>query len=260
MIDAGVPTNRHDRSSLNRTEAALIARQVDTKTAHDLRMKRWTLGKLKQLSDPKLAALGLSDASISDLRDDRRPEIPPANLARVFAASRFSCCICHNPAKPIIVHHIRPWAQSRDHSASNLALLCQDHHEHAHRTSTLSRNLDPPTLTRLKNEWEQKVRVMDARAILEASRLYYDAWWYFNHRRLFELAQQIGVPLPKLASESGVGRLVTADGVLKARPSDMECIYTGMEGLSLYGYVRTVMDAVLEGIAVYNISDVLDHF
>jgi hypothetical protein len=167
--------------------------------------------------------------------------------------------VCHDSAKPIVVHHIRPWAQSRDHSASNLALLCSEHHERAHSTGTLSRNLDPPTLTALKTEWEKEVSLFNAQAILERSRTDYDAWWYFNHRRLFELAREIGVPLPGLARANGMdSRLVTADGALRARSSNMEYMYTGMEGMTLYRYVRAVMNAVLKRITIYNVSDHLD--
>ena len=101
---------------MNRTEAALISRNVDQLTAERLRKAGWTLAKLKQCPPTQLNELGLDNASVDAILDGGRPPIPIDTLVSVLFANRFICCVCRNPRMSIVVHHISPWAKSRDHS------------------------------------------------------------------------------------------------------------------------------------------------
>jgi hypothetical protein len=130
----------------------------------------------------------LSGRIVAALRMGQRAEIPFDNLAQVLITNRFTCCVCHDPSKSIIVHHIREWSVSHDHSPKNLACVCLEHHDKAHSTSTLSRNLDAKCLRAAKISWESEVARLNTTAILDSSRAKSDAWLHFNHRRLFELA------------------------------------------------------------------------
>src|SRR5260370_29369036 len=94
-----------DGSPVNRTEAALMGRGIDRATAARLRGEGWTLGKLKAASEAKLKKLGLNDRFITALRMEQRSEIPFESLVQVLIANRFTCCVCHDPTKSIIVHH-----------------------------------------------------------------------------------------------------------------------------------------------------------
>lgn len=246
--------------SINRTEMALVSRGLDSGTAARLRKNGWTLGKLKQESHESLISLGLSTEVISSLLAGARPEIPVENLIQVLLASRFTCCVCHDPSKAIVVHHIKSWAISRNHHPENLAVLCTEDHVKAHSVSQLTRNLDEQTLTKFKQNWESEVRRTNTEAVLEASRLDSDAWWYFNHLRLFEIAAGLGLKLTALnkyahALSSG---LVQKDGSLKSRSDRLHYMYSGGDGMRLYAYVREVMNAVLSKLTVFNISDSLD--
>lgn len=249
-----------DPSRLNRTEAALLTRGIDSRTAANLRQQGWTLGKLKQASRDELDGLGLSAEQVTAVHKGRRPEIPFENLARVLIANRLTCCVCRDPSKAVVVHHIHDWAESRDHSPENLAVLCLNHHDRAHTVSSLSRNLDRPTLARMKVSWEEEVARNDVSAVLQASRLYSDAWWYFNHVRLFEVASHVGVRLTRLPSfrRAAAAGLVQCDGSVRPRPDNLCYMYSGMEGINLYLYVRDVMHAVLDHLTVFNASDYLD--
>ncbi|OIQ91491.1 hypothetical protein GALL_266280 [mine drainage metagenome] len=246
--------------SINRTEIALVGRGVDSGTAARLRKDGWTLGKLSQESDERLVELGLSNEVIGNLRAGARPEIPFENLIQVLLASRFACCVCHDSSKAIIVHHIKAWAESRNHHPENLAALCADDHVKAHSVSQLTRNLDERTLSEFKRNWESEVRRTNTEAVLEASRLDADAWWYFNHVRLFELAADLGLRLTALdnypyALSTG---LVQKDGLLKPRSDKLHYMYSGGDGMLLYAYVREVMNTVLSKLTIFNISDSLD--
>jgi hypothetical protein len=249
-----------DGSPVNRTEAALMGRGIDRATAARLRGEGWTLGKLKAASEAKLKKLGLNDRFITALRMEQRSEIPFESLVQVLIANRFTCCVCHDPTKSIIVHHIQEWSVSHDHSPKNLAALCLDHHDKAHSKSELSRNLDARALRQFNGAWEAEVARLNTTAILDASRAKSDAWIYFNHLRLFELAASFRIRLDRLDRypAPSTADLLNSDGTLRARPKSLDYMYEGGEGVSLYLYTREVMHAVLEHVTVLNISDYLD--
>ena len=94
----------------------------------------------------------------------------------------------------------------------------------------------------------------------EQSRLNYDAWLYFNHFRLFELARAYGVKLKQAFGyrDAKALNLVDGSGNLLPRPASSSWMYSGGEGMTMYRYVHSVFEAVLERIAVRNFSDFLD--
>jgi 5-methylcytosine-specific restriction endonuclease McrA len=249
-----------DGSPVNRTDAALIGRGIDRATATRLRQNNWTLSGLRSASDKALKKLKLKKIEIKKIRAGDRPEIPFDTLAAVIVANRFTCCVCRNPRKSIIVHHIREWSESHDHSAANLAVVCIDHHDRAHTKSELSRNLTPAVLRKFKRSWEDAVKVLDISAILTASRVNADAWLYFNHIRLFELARSLGVNPSQLPSHGPARRAgqVDSSGTLKRCSAAHGYMYEGGDGTTLYRYVRDVFEAILNRITVINISDLLD--
>jgi hypothetical protein len=229
-------------------------------TSERLRRAGWTLARLKQCSDDKLIALGIPEFSVQNIRAGKRSEIPYDKLVQVLIANRFACCVCHDVTKGIIVHHIREWAESYDHSVDNLAVLCLDHHDKAHSKSSISRNLDGRTVTEFKAAWETKVKELDSEAVLKASQSNFDAWWYFNHIRLFELASGLKINFRALPSYRAAlsGKVIDEDGLLRPRAKRTLHMYDGSEGMLLYDYVRSVMEKVLTQLKILNVSDILD--
>ena len=245
---------------LNRTESALMARNVDSQTARQLRKDGWTLERLKQRPPQELRELGLEDAVVDAILSGVRPSIPLETLISVLFKNRFVCCVCRDPKKSIVVHHISPWSESGDHSSSNLAVLCLDHHGEAHTTRELALTLNEQRLRRLKDKWETEVETLDRVAILDASQIDYDAWYYFNHKRLFELASEVGVAFTDLSmyrSAYGAGTVDEA-GMLRPRLGRSSYMYSGLDTLAVYAYVREVVDYVLPYLRITNISDHLD--
>lgn len=159
-----------------------------------------------------------------------------------------------------MVHHISPWSVSRDHSSSNLAVLCLDHHGEAHTTRELALTLNEQKLRRLKDKWGTEVKTLDRVAILDASKIDYDAWYYFNHKRLFELASEVGVAFTDLSMfRSAYGaRTVDKAGMLRPRAGHSIYMYSGPDIMTLYAYVREVVYHVLPCLRITNISDHLD--
>lgn len=84
MVRSLPPTREDEMNALmpgplNRTEAALLARNVDSQTASQLRKDGWTLGGLKQRSPQELRAFGLEDAAIDAILSGGPPADPYGN-------------------------------------------------------------------------------------------------------------------------------------------------------------------------------------
>jgi hypothetical protein len=248
------------KARLNRTVAALMERGLSDADATRLHREGHTLSSLKQSNDGALAALGLIPAQIAEIRGGGRPPIPVETRAKVLWANRSTCCVCRQHGLAIILHHITPWAETHDHSAENLAVLCLEHHARAHTRGDLEQNLTPERLRHFKAAWEQEVQHLDARAILAASRINGHQWWWFNHLRLFELAAVLNIRLPGVAGFAGARTrgMIDDDGALQDPGPETPYRYQGGNGTALYAYVREVLAAVLERTAVFNISEDLD--
>lgn len=244
----------------NPTEKALIARGFDSGLAANLRKAGQTLNKLKLAEDSVLTSLGLSREQIRIVRQEPRPPIPQEDLAKVLFANRWVCCVCRDATRPIVVHHIREWAHSRDHSASNLAVLCLNHHGEVHTTRQLEQNLTAHRVAELKAAWEETVRREDALAIQQGSQLQAEMWFYFNHMRLYELALEQGVDISAIhgltdAQSAGV---CSYDGAITKVAALGSFMYAGSDRMPLYRYALGMLRAVLAGAVVRNISDHLD--
>lgn len=242
----------------NRTELALMARGINSHKAYELKEAGHTVGSLQQLDKAALLKLGLQKDIIENLHGDGRPKIPEKNLIQALFNSRFTCCICHEPKRPVIVHHIREWASSRDHDLDNLAVLCDIHHNEAHTKRELSRNLTRGRIRKLKAMWEEEAKQFDANAILRMGRSVGVEYLYFNHHRLFNLARSLGIDLKELSGGRNIPGIHDADGNLVARATGTSWMYEGGDGNTLAYYVKRVLEAVIQNISAMNISDNLD--
>lgn len=244
----------------NKTELALMARGIGSEQARALRLGKWTLAKLSKADLPTLKLLELTSEVIDSIRSGQRPPIPTETLINVLYANRWVCCVCRDTSRPVIVHHINSWAQSRDHSASNLAVLCTVHHGEAHTTHGLEMTLSAERLLQLKNIWETNVAGMDALAIQQATQLQSDTWLYFNHTRLFEIAVSNGISLREIIGYSNafLHKVCDSDGNVIKTAAPGSFMYADSDGRQLYRYVKATLYAMLDSAQVVNISDDLD--
>lgn len=244
----------------NPTEKALLARGFDSALAASIRQRGYTLESLKLADDETLCALCLSEAQVKMLRREPRPPIPMEDLTRVLFDNRWVCCVCRDASRPIIVHHIREWAASRDHTPANLAVLCSLHHGEAHTHRHLEQNLTAPRIAQCKAMWEAQVRRDDAVAIQAGTVLQGETWFYFNHLRLYELALELGVDvgaLPDLpaAIDAGVCR---PDGMVSKAADAGSYMYAGSGRVQLFRFMLCLLRAALAEAPLRNISDYLD--
>lgn len=248
-------TRNHVR--VNRTVAALMRRGFDTDLANRIKQFGLTLMDLKQRDDEALSRLGLSAANIAAVREGDRPPVPFDTLVQVLWENRSACCVCRAFDRAIILHHIVPWAKSHDHSAANLAVLCLEHHAQAHRTGALEQNLGAAQLRAYKHKWEDEVRHLDPRVILDATRVDAHHWWWFNHVRVLEMARELEIDLtnqgcfPSIASRGWVD----AEGQISERHLQAPYMYMGGDGILLYEYMRDVVEMVFARTSIFSLSD-----
>ncbi|MFJ4247533.1 HNH endonuclease signature motif containing protein [Pseudomonas sp. NPDC089741] len=243
----------------NRTELALIARGIDNDLAKQLRIQGFYLKSLRLMAAEELMRIGLSEADVASIQDGTRPPIPKPDLIKVLFANRWLCCVCRDPDKPIVVHHIRPWAQSGDHSPANLAVLCSFHHGEAHTTRDLNMTLSSDRLADFKARWETEVQRLDRHALHKATQSQGCHWWYFNHLRLYELAEERGVTFSRLPGYVENLEAGTCDKYGRAvRNANGDLMYESAGAPYLYFYMTQMLRRVLDRCVVRNVSDDLD--
>jgi hypothetical protein len=240
-------------------EEVLLGCGLDSGTASELSAASLTLGKLRKLSDTKLAALHLDPEARSRIK---RPPIPSDTLFRVLEKSRRTCCVCRTPGHSIIIHHIQEWEKTRSHDERNLAVLCLNDHGEAHTLRKLGQNLTPNTISRCKKEWEREVSEANGRALIGLSRVQGANWDYINHNRLFRLADQMRIDVTAMRAFAVVKslRMTSRHGEI----SDVQKWKTGRrpqfylydvgEGRHLYAYTSELLETVIQKLGAVDVS------
>lgn len=251
---------RRGRVKLGRTFSALLGRGFDSATARRLQETGYSLAALQRSTEIELQELGLDQIQMQLLRGGARPSIPPGNIALLLWKNRWACCVCRRPNSAVIAHHIDPWARTHDHSVTNLAVLCLEHHARAHSTGSLEQNLTTEKVRDAKTRWEAEVSKLDAKSILEASRLEYSHWLWFNHTRLFDAARRASVDVTRLPAFGNARRqgLISSNGEIVRKQNGEAYLYAGGETGHLFQLTEQLLRATLLETALFNISDDLD--
>src|SRR5687767_6264745 len=103
----------------NSVTRALLRVGLDTDLAERLASQGLTLTKLRKLSKKKLRQVGVNETAIRWILDARRPPIPAGTAAKVLTKAAFTCCVCKDPIKSVVLHHIEEWTDSHSHEEDN---------------------------------------------------------------------------------------------------------------------------------------------
>ncbi len=89
-----------------------------------------------------------------------RQPIDHAVVQKLIENNRFVCCLCKGQkSDAYIIHHIVEYSISRDNNYSNLALLCPNDHDLAHRSGiALTNKISEQQIKEAKANWEKQVR------------------------------------------------------------------------------------------------------
>ncbi|HDR0966910.1 TPA: HNH endonuclease [Pasteurella multocida] len=170
-----------------KTMNALLSRGIPSDLASSL-SSSFTLHELQCKNTSELTDLGLSDLQIDSIitRTSRQP-IPPRILNQVLIKSKYCCVICRNMNNPIIIHHIEPWSISKNHSETNLVVLCLNCHSKIHSKNEIARNITAAELVECKRKWEEKCLIEDTTYLLTLSQKSCARWDWFNITRIRDL-------------------------------------------------------------------------
>ncbi|MBN3526424.1 HNH endonuclease [Paenibacillus apiarius] len=236
------------------TYMALIRRQVNSYLAKKLISKGFTLRKLKQTSKEEMIKLGLTMESIELLLNEPRPPIPENTTRKILFESKYTCCICRDNSRSIIIHHIVPWEISRSHSEENLVVLCLEHHGEAHSKHELSINLSPERIRDAKQKWLQLVKDVDVKTVLDIHNTdgaFYD---FFNVGRIIELVDTLNInpTESKYYRYALVHGFINDEGLIKpieswskTRIEDKDYWLDFFEGTYLYHYLKNLFLMVI---------------
>lgn len=247
---------------MSKTFIALLARGVSSEVAQQLTDKGYTIEKLKTCDEPLLLGFGLSQEQASELLGETRPPIPDETVFQILHKSRRVCCICREPSRGIIIHHIKKWAESRSHDIDNLALLCLLHHDDAHTHKELTMKLSGEQIREQRDRWYSEVERKDALAILNLVEINGSIWHYFNHKRLYELLRE----LPQFPQKTfhhysslrqrGIieddGTMLDLSAIVDSQTSSH--MYQSGLGNALYLYHKELFEFVLKQLPVTDVS------
>lgn len=249
--------------SKNKSFEALFSRGVYSKLSQDLIDSGYNLASLSKLTKEELTNLGLPSTAIKNIHA-YRPRVPASVYNSLLFKSRWTCCVCRGSDKEIILHHIKEWAESRDHSENNLVVLCLHCHGKAHSSHQLSLNLGEKQLKSAKKKWECEVSASDARNLAVESKTQDNShcWYHVNHQRLFAAAKDAGVDFQDIPTYSNMlnSGLVDGDGFLTLNHlTNEKHAYAHGNSMLQYEYVREIISRYLSIVSLDNVSDFLDY-
>lgn len=177
----------------------LLKYGVDTRLAGIAKSKGLNLTTIRSTSIKNLTEkYGLSEIQSKILkRAVKREPIDEDILQLLLERNAFTCCLCNGiKSDAYIIHHIEHYNISQDNSYDNLAVLCPNDHELAHREGeALANKISLSNIKRAKNKWE---KLVESNAIkksaLEGEVHDLD---YVNVNRILELALQINDEIPE---------------------------------------------------------------
>lgn len=256
-------------ATFSKTDKALLARGIDEAQIEYFRQRNLSLSELRILSDEELQKHGLRDEQIKTLRPNSRKKIPAQTLLRLLYESKRICCICRNPDRPIVIHHIDEWNNSHDNSYDNLVVLCIEHHEEAHTTRRMARSLFPAEVRDAKKKWIEEVKRQDAKIVSEKfSTNSSSRWDYVNLHRFYELLLESrirelnegGVTIelqPELIAHNIIDRkgYINDANEWEAMKPGSSHLYDFSRGFLLVHYIKKQLDHALSKIPLIDITD-----
>lgn len=89
-----------------------------------------------------------------------RQPIDKAVVDKLLQNSRFVCCLCKGQkSDAYIIHHIEEYSLTKDNKYSNLAVLCPNDHDLAHRNGiALTNRITGDQIREAKKNWEAEVK------------------------------------------------------------------------------------------------------
>ncbi|MBV5281822.1 MAG: hypothetical protein JZU53_05230 [Paludibacter sp.] len=135
---------------------------VPSNWAHDYELIGISSSTFKQTSKKNLfGKYNIAKTQIDFVKNCLiRQPIDEAVICKLLENNNFVCCLCKGTkSAAYIIHHITEYSITKDNSYSNLAVLCPNHHDLAHRNGiALTNKISGDQIKEAKKNWEIEVQ------------------------------------------------------------------------------------------------------
>ncbi|MEO5641743.1 MAG: HNH endonuclease [Bacteroidia bacterium] len=146
---------------------------VSDEIARELENKGLTKTKVLKTSLKALITNYDLESSVAAFVKDcvKRKPIADEIIQQLLENSYFSCCICKgNKSDAYIIHHIVPYSKTKDNKYDNLAVLCPNDHDLAHREGiALTNKITEKQVRMAKVNWEKEVKEKTANKLKQSA-------------------------------------------------------------------------------------------
>lgn len=247
----------------------LLKYGIDTDLAELANSKNLNLTTIRNTSKRNLIEkYGLNEPQAIILKKAvKRKPIDEEIAQLLLERNAFTCCLCQGvKSDAYIIHHIEHYNVSQDNSYYNLALLCPNDHELAHREGeALANKITPSNIRRAKNKWE---KLVESNAIkksaLEGEVHDLD---YVNVNRILELAIQINreIPTTRFTSRLEEQGLILKDGNINPQlykeynlnPNTPLKFWAYYGSATLTQHYYEILLAILQRVKVHDLDNLL---
>jgi hypothetical protein len=163
--------------------------------------------------DAMVKKFGLDAREAAELKKCvARQPIDPDTTDSLLSRSNHVCCVCRGQkGDGLVVHHIVEYERSQDNTYTNLALLCPNDHDRAHRGG-LTVGLTADQIRKAKHSWEHQVEVANVRKAAQALDVVDEAIDYVNIMRIEEMCvRRFGAVPPTSISTSLIPGILSRD-------------------------------------------------
>ena len=134
---------------------------VPSNWAHDFELAQISAATFKQTSKNNL----INNYKIAEAQIDfvkkclLRQPIDEDVVQKLLENSRFVCCLCKGQkSDAYIIHHIVEYLKTKDNTYNNLAVLCPNDHDLAHRSGiAITNKITEKQIREAKQNWEKQV-------------------------------------------------------------------------------------------------------
>jgi len=150
------------------------------------------------------------------LKQIKRNPIEEDVLFLLLERSNYSCCTCKGTkSDSYIIHHIEHYSNTQDNSYENLAVLCPNCHDLAHKEGySLTNKITPKQIKRSKKKWETEVEeIRVEKAAIDGNVGEID---FLNIPRIIELSMNLfgKVPETQYSTSLRIRDLIDENGFL----------------------------------------------
>lgn len=134
---------------------------VSNEIAAELEKKDLPISTFSKTSIKNLVSKYDIESTIAEFVKDciKRKPIDEKIIQKLLESSNFTCCICKGKKSDgYIIHHIVHYSKTKDNKYDNLAVLCPNDHDLAHREGiALTNKITEKQIRTAKANWEEEI-------------------------------------------------------------------------------------------------------